>query len=136
MTTNKEQANEESGELIFKIIVNLICWVPAIAFIIAEKYAGKGTLPSIFGLPIMIWGFFGLNWCFNAFSRLTGMVVIATFETWGWFYLIGSVIFSGLGLVIIPLLLLVQIIQLMTMEAPNNPQPAPAKAPVETNDEG
>lgn len=105
----EQEVEEARSSIISKILLNVLFLVPYIIILSSNNPHGA------YYVPIIIWGFIGFRWLLRAFAAVTGMVLFARFGTWGCTYLIGSIICGIFGFIIIPLLIIFQIVQLMTM---------------------
>ncbi len=79
---------------------------------------------DLVGIMILVWGFFGFRWLMDAFMSLTRVAIFASFEGWGMTYLVGSILCSIGGFVIIPVQVVAQILQLRKLNEALKPSGA------------
>ena len=112
---------QERKTLIKRIIINVLFLIPYIILLSSRAVGGKSFdagNPSgatmLMMVPIVIWGFIGYRWVLNAIASSTGHVPFASLQSHhrGLIAICLSLMCSGFGIIIIPVLILVQSIKL------------------------
>ena len=95
--------------ILIKLIINVLLLIPYIA-VMAFNDPRDPMIWPIF--PMIIWGFFGFRALMNGFLRITGLVVFDSLQGWGIKYIIGSVLTGMFGIFVLPVLIVIQLVQL------------------------
>src|SRR5262249_2353660 len=123
------QIRRESFRLAFRMLINALFFFPYFAVLAAAAgprepvSAASSSSPStadaglifLFRAPTFICGFLAFRWLLNAYLQRTGTILFADFRWWATVYVIGSLVCGALSLVIIPVLLVMQTMQLVRM---------------------
>lgn len=101
---------QSKSAIIKKMIINALFYIPWIIFI--SHMGNQADTPYWLIIPFIVWGFFGFRWLMDAFLRVTGLTIFNTLQGWGWTYFVGSMVVGMFGFIVIPILLIMQFIQL------------------------
>ena len=96
-----------------RMVVNVIFLSPYIYILMNSENSAASDRPIWPLLLLIAWGFIGFRWLMDAFHRVTGLIIFDTLQGWGKTYFIGSVITGIFGFIVIPIILVLQLIQLM-----------------------
>ena len=102
------------GGLLIRIAVNVVILICYIIFIFKTQVVNDSSSSSlgIVIIPLLIWGFFGVRWLVDAFQEVTGLIVFTSLTNWGCMYLVASIVLAGIAGLVIPVLIILQLIQL------------------------
>lgn len=93
-----------------KMLVNVIFLLP---YLVMLSQAPSSTDVSVWPVVgLLIWGFIGFRWLLEAFYAVTGLVIFTSITGWGKMYLVGSLVVGSFGVIVIPILLVIQFVQL------------------------
>ena len=101
-----QELSELKSSLIKRIAINSLFFVPYLVLMFTDDP------PLWVGIFMLIWGFIGFRWLLDVFQAVTNLTLYNTFEGWGCNYLIGSGICAMFGFIVIPILVVMQAIQL------------------------
>ena len=73
----------------------------------------------------MVWGFIGFRWLLDGLLSLTGLAIFAGLQSWLWAYVIGSLVCSFAGYVVLPVLIGLEWLQLKELNGQRAEQPMP-----------
>ena len=102
------QVSTHRAKLVFKMIVNVLFLIPYIILITQQN-----ETPDWVMIPMLIWGFIAFRWILNALLDLSNITLTLRIKTWSITYVIGSLVCGGLGLGIIPILLIIELVQFL-----------------------
>ncbi len=114
----KKQMSETKSEITQKIIINLLFLIPYLIILLNSE--NPSDLSAILLIPIIIWGFIGFNWLLNSLLNLTGFIIFDSLKGWGFKYIIGSFVVGMFGFLIIPILITLQVIQILKLNQKGN----------------
>ncbi len=114
----KKQISETKSEITKKIIINILFFIPYLIILLNSE--NPNDLPAILLIPVIIWGFIGFNWLLNSLLNLTGFIIFDSLKGWGFKYFIGSFVVGIFGFLVIPILITLQIIQIIKLNQNEN----------------
>jgi hypothetical protein len=105
----KAEITESRNSILKKIVINVLFLIPYI-IILASQQPSDATMWLL--LVVLAWGFIGFRWLLNTFLAVTGLAIFTTLGNWGFTYCLGSVFVGICGFLVIPVLVIMQLIQL------------------------
>ncbi|MCG9890577.1 MAG: hypothetical protein MH252_05850 [Thermosynechococcaceae cyanobacterium MS004] len=108
---NTPELQAERRQLTLQIVINILFLIPYIIFAVM----GQNT-PTLVLFPMILWGFFGFRWLMNAFFRLTNLTIFMSLTNGCITYIVGSMVCSGFGIFVIPILIVSDIMQLLKLQ--------------------
>ena len=102
----------------------------AVAYIVAfvQMHMGDGSVSTPIFLLLGVWGFFGFRWLLDGLLGASRLAIFATGQTWVITYIIGSLLCSIAGFVIVPVEIVLQWRLLKRLKAEAGTTAAPTAA--------
>ena len=107
-TLHNDRIVKARSSIVKKIIVNILFLIPYIVIILNQNNNASFLLL----IPILIWGFIGFSWLLNAILDVTRFIIFDSIKGWSFTYIVGSLIVGIFGFIVIPVLIILQLIQL------------------------
>lgn len=109
---NTPELQAKRRQLTLQVVVNILFMIPYIIFAVM----GRESAPTWVIFPMMLWGFIGFRWLMNAFFRLTNLTIFMSATNGCFTYIVGSMVCSGLGIFVIPILIVSDIMELAKLQ--------------------
>jgi hypothetical protein len=103
-----QELHETRASLKKKMTINGVIFGLYVFLLISHSLFPDTNWLGIFFIPIIVWAFKAFKWLMGALLYATNMMVFASMRTWGFVYFIGVFVMLILGIIIIPIMLLIE----------------------------